>query len=53
MRSARVSQRMWVAGAMALAGVVMVVAFLPSWLLFTCLGAGLIAGAYFVFRNGL
>lgn len=53
MRSQKVSQRIIVSTAMAVAGGIILIVSLPSWLLFSFLGAGLVAGAYVVYLKGL
>lgn len=53
MKSQRISQRILLPAAMAVAGGIMVIVSLPSWLLFTLIGTGLLAGAYLVYQHGL
>jgi hypothetical protein len=38
---------------LAVAGLIIMVVSLPSWLLFSFLGAGLMAGAYVIYQKGL
>ena len=52
MKSHRLSQRILLPAAMAVAGAIIVIVSLPSWFLLTCLGAGLVAGAYVLYQNG-
>jgi hypothetical protein len=53
MQSRGVSQRIIISAAMGVAGTVVLVIALPSWLLFSLLGAGLLAGACLFYRRGL
>lgn len=47
------SQKGLVCAAMAGAGLIILLFALPPWLLFSFVGAGLVAGAYFVFKTGI
>jgi hypothetical protein len=47
-----VSQRTIISAAMGGTGIIILVLALPSWLLFSLIGAGLVAGACFVFKRG-
>ena len=53
MRVRNVSQRNIVSAAMGGAGLIILLFALPSWLLFSLVGAGLIVGAYFAFKTGM
>lgn len=48
-----VSQRTVISAAMGGAGLIILLFALPSWLLFSLVGAGLVAGAYFAFKAGI
>ena len=51
MKSQRLSSRVLLPAAMAVVGGIIVIASLPSWLLLTFVGAGLVAGAYVLYQN--
>ncbi len=53
MRSQRLPQRILVPLAMAVAGGLIIIVSLPSWVLLSMLGAGLLAGAYLLYKIGL
>ncbi|MGE5578818.1 MAG: hypothetical protein ACM3WU_02140 [Bacillota bacterium] len=53
MKSQRLSQRVLISAAMAVAGGIIVIVSLPSWMLLSMLGAGMLAGAYLIYKNGL
>lgn len=53
MRSKGLSQRALISLAMAVAGGIILIVSLPSWVLLSMLGAGMLAGAYLIYKNGL
>jgi hypothetical protein len=53
MRTRRISQRIIIPAAVGLAGTVILIVALPSWLLFSLLGAGLVCTAYVVYQHGM
>lgn len=48
-----ISRKGLICAAMGGAGVIILLFALPPWLLFSFVGAGLIAGAYFIFKAGI
>ncbi len=53
MKARKVSQRTMISAALGVAGAVILVVALPSWLLFSLLGVGLVAGAYLTYKSGM